>query len=551
MPWNAADVDRFKKGLSPAKKRQWVSVANSTLARCKRDGGSNCEAQAIRAANGTVREAEELMKPTLIERAIAALQGRQTDPRELLEAELSHGDIQKALHKALKEGKPSGVYCYINDVYDAWFVYTEEGNGTYRAWAQRYSIDEDTSQVTLTDSPWEVVQQNEWVALANATEAERNLAPPLPTYSSEIEQPVVESEQAVEDQLVDEGEELDLPEGAEPLIEAAVPLIEKSIRKDKSFPVKLISPGWGSSGYYSKALLEQAAKAGKFQSGLKMFWNHPTSDEAAKRPERDLRDLAAKTITKGVFKENGPDGPGVYADAKAYSHYAPHIEELAEDIGLSIRGFGVTKPGEAEGQKGALVEDIAAVQSVDFVTQAGRGGRVLQLMEAARAHATAAVEPLKEDAVMGDKIEESAALTEAQTEAREAKARADRYAERLILREAGDVVRTALAESKLPDITTKRLSEQLVANPPTTEKDGETVLDEAKFKEQIGGVIEATKAEIAALTGQGNVSTLGESATDDGAAPSGEKAQESLVEAFQNMGYSESAAKAAAAGRIQ
>lgn len=473
----------------------------------------------------------------LIERAIAALQGR--DPRELLEAELSHGDIQRQLHKALKEGKPSGVYCYINDVYDDWFVYTEEGNGSYKAWAQRYSINEG-NVAQLVDSPWEVIQRSEWIAASSAstTEAQRNLAPPLPTYTSELEQPVVEAEPAI-------------PEGATQLIESATPLLEKALRKDRTFPVKLISPGWGSSGYYSKAVLEKAAKAGKFPAGLKMFWNHPTQKEADERPERDLRDLAAKTISAGVFKENGPDGPGIYADAQAYSHYAPHIEELAEDIGLSIRGWGSTTTGEAEGQKGALVEDVALVQSADFVTQAGRGGKVLQLMEAARAVASAAVDHPKEDA-MGDQLEESAALKEANDKAASERTKRRGREEALALREAGDIVRDALVEQKLHDITKKRLAETLIASAPTVDVDDELKLDTDKFKTQVSEAINAAKAEIAAITGQGEVTTLGESGGEG--MPSGDASvepQEALVEAFRKLGFTEEAAKQAAIGRIQ
>lgn len=54
MPWTVRDVDRHKKGLSARKKRQWVDVANSVLRKCQREGGSNCEASAIRQANAVV-----------------------------------------------------------------------------------------------------------------------------------------------------------------------------------------------------------------------------------------------------------------------------------------------------------------------------------------------------------------------------------------------------------------------------------------------------------------------------------------------------------------
>ena len=54
MPWTTSDVDRFKSGLTQAQKRQWVQIANSALRRCQENNGTNCEAQAIRQANGSV-----------------------------------------------------------------------------------------------------------------------------------------------------------------------------------------------------------------------------------------------------------------------------------------------------------------------------------------------------------------------------------------------------------------------------------------------------------------------------------------------------------------
>ena len=66
MPWQISDVDRFKQGLSQSQKRQWVRIANSVLAKCLEDGGSQdeCEASAIRQANGAVKtqEVERTMK---------------------------------------------------------------------------------------------------------------------------------------------------------------------------------------------------------------------------------------------------------------------------------------------------------------------------------------------------------------------------------------------------------------------------------------------------------------------------------------------------------
>jgi hypothetical protein len=60
MPWTITDVDRFKRGLTPAQKRQWVQVANDALRRCLQRGGNQrrCESSAIRQASGVVGHSE-------------------------------------------------------------------------------------------------------------------------------------------------------------------------------------------------------------------------------------------------------------------------------------------------------------------------------------------------------------------------------------------------------------------------------------------------------------------------------------------------------------
>ena len=56
MPWTVKDVDSKKKGLTPAQKKKWVSIANSVLKSCKAKGGKNCDAQAIKVANSKFEE---------------------------------------------------------------------------------------------------------------------------------------------------------------------------------------------------------------------------------------------------------------------------------------------------------------------------------------------------------------------------------------------------------------------------------------------------------------------------------------------------------------
>ena len=147
--------------------------------------------------------------------------------------------------------------------------------------------------------------------------------------------------------------------------------------KGNKWRVKVIESGWGSSGYYPAAMLKEYGPA-VFKKGTKIFMNHPSMTESSDRPERDVHQLAGKLASDAVFQESG-----LFADVEFYSHYAPIIREMAEDIGLSIHAFGEASVGEAEGRTGPIIESLVAdpLTSVDVVTVAGAGGKFLTLLE--------------------------------------------------------------------------------------------------------------------------------------------------------------------------
>jgi hypothetical protein len=197
----------------------------------------------------------------------------------------------------------------------------------------------------------------------------------------------------------------------EPIREQFIPLVERAVRRDGTIAIKMIQPGWGTSGYYSRDVLERDMPTA-FPPGTHMYWNHPTLSEQAERPERDLRDLAAVTVSAPRFQEDGPAGPGVYADAKVFGGYAETIDEIAEHIGTSILGAGVAEVGEAEGRKGRIVKEISQGYSVDFVTRPGAGGAIVSIFESAPG-AARLPEPdgLKEAANLGEWLESRLHLT--------------------------------------------------------------------------------------------------------------------------------------------
>lgn len=312
---------------------------------------------------------------------------------------------------------------------------------------------------------------------------------------------------------------------------------EAAVRRDGTVRVKIISEGWGTSGYYSQKLLKEKGPK-VFTAGTQMYWDHPTRTEESDRPERSLRDLAAKLVTDAVYETHTAQegGNGLYADAKVYEAFQPAVDELAGDIGVSIRALGQGHRGEAEGRQGVIVDDITEAASVDFVTVAGRGGEILPLFEAARARAREAhgnpstpQEDHEVDLKEAEKLQASNA----------------RLQERLVLAEARDVIRDEVEKSAatLPQAVRARLVKTLTESKlPTTEKEGEQTLDRGKMVEAVAAAITAEQAylaEIGVQEGKGRPRGLGGSGTDEPA----EVDDDALAGSFRRLGMSESAAK--------
>jgi cation transport regulator ChaB len=147
--------------------------------------------------------------------------------------------------------------------------------------------------------------------------------------------------------------------------------------------IRIIKPGWGSSGYYSESVLERDAQK-VYTPGLHMYLNHPTVKEEKERPERDLRDLAGVIAGSVAYEKEGPVGPGVYADALIFKDKRGFLGEIAPYIGISHRVMGKSATGEAEGRKGAIIESLERGISVDYVTMPGAGGGIVQMFESWR-----------------------------------------------------------------------------------------------------------------------------------------------------------------------
>jgi hypothetical protein len=80
--------------------------------------------------------------------------------------------------------------------------------------------------------------------------------------------------------------------------------------------------------------------------------------------------------------QDGPDGKGLFARVQFFPDYVEKIESMAEvmPVEMSIRAAGTIE----ENESGRVITSIVHGLSVDIVTRAGAGGRLIKMTEAAK-----------------------------------------------------------------------------------------------------------------------------------------------------------------------
>jgi hypothetical protein len=154
------------------------------------------------------------------------------------------------------------------------------------------------------------------------------------------------------------------------------------------YVIDVIRSGWNLSGsrYYAAEVLERDVPK-VYGAGTQMFVDHPSASEADDRPERSVTTLAAVFLEAPWAVREDDGRVTMRTTARVFSPWQPLIAEAWPHIGVSINGHGRGDFGEAEGRTGLIMEELTYGQSVDFVTRPGAGGRVVGLMESARAAA--------------------------------------------------------------------------------------------------------------------------------------------------------------------
>ena len=263
------------------------------------------------------------------------------------------------------------------------------------------------------------------------------------------------------------------------------PLLEAKA-EEGVLPIRIIQPGWGSSGYYPSDVLKKAAEEGIFDNAH-MHWDHIATGE---RPERSL-DRMTGTVIEGSVEHRSD---GVYGNAYVFPHWLGAVESMRDHIGLSIVGKGKAAYGEAEGKQGPIFESLE-IKDVDFVTRAGAGGKIIKRFAEAQEQppAPTSPEPTEESESNVPTASEAPAADLSAIEAMIKQSFGDAEAkieERLSQIEAAanrsvalSEAREYLADSDLPQVAKQRVMQAVEAD-PNTENVGKQVREavEAELK---------------------------------------------------------------------
>lgn len=231
--------------------------------------------------------------------------------------------------------------------------------------------------------------------------------------------------------------------------EGAVVLQEDSGTPDVAYlDLQIIRPGWGNSrdnNYYPREMLERDSQVFK---GAKMYETDHRDDEKSTRTW-----VSTIQEIKG-FTDDGAPVARVAVHDPSFAERVRNLNSagLLEKMECSILANGKARGGyESGGRKGKIVEAITEVSSVDWVTKAGAGGKVLNLAES---ETPPEVEPVQETStddepiieVLQTEAESDIVITERDTQPVETEE---------LMEDAQ--IRAILTASRLPVVSQERL----------------------------------------------------------------------------------------------
>lgn len=143
---------------------------------------------------------------------------------------------------------------------------------------------------------------------------------------------------------------------------------------------RIIKPGQGSSGFYTEDGIRTTGPEA-FPIGTKINADHQGMSAFFEQPAGSVTTLIGAIATTPEWSADDPEGPGLYSEVEFSQEWAPFVEQFAPILGLSIQAYGYGEGETADGQP--IIEGLIPhpLNTVDLVTVAGAGGKLIELAE--------------------------------------------------------------------------------------------------------------------------------------------------------------------------
>lgn len=142
--------------------------------------------------------------------------------------------------------------------------------------------------------------------------------------------------------------------------------------------VHYIRAGWSLNGRYYPADLLRTEGVAAAVPGTQLYIDHASDEEMDQRPAGTVTRIAGTQEGAAWWDEAAQ---AVAANVRVFRPWRELLTDAAETIGLSVRAWVTSQPGEAQGQRGEIITSIEGYRSVDFVTIPAAGGRIVSVLE--------------------------------------------------------------------------------------------------------------------------------------------------------------------------
>ena len=148
---------------------------------------------------------------------------------------------------------------------------------------------------------------------------------------------------------------------------------------------RIVKVGTGATGVYTENALRDTGPAA-FPSGTKINADHAGFEHRMEQPAGSVKTLIGALVSEPIYVMDEALGVGTLeAEVEFSDEWAPFVEQFSEVLGLSLHAEGW---GTEYNEMGLpIVEGFipSPLNTVDLVTVAGAGGKLIELMESFKA----------------------------------------------------------------------------------------------------------------------------------------------------------------------